>query len=101
MILRLAGAVFMASTRLFAVVLVFISILVSAERQAADSADCAGSVVDENSVPVGAAQVKLENSVGRVYRAETDGAGRFILQNLPAGDYEVEVRKEDYFLLFD
>ena len=89
----------MASTRLFTVVLVTISLLASAEMQAADSADCAGSVVDENSVPVGAAQVKLENSVGRVYRTETDGAGRFILQNLPAGDYEVEVRKEGYFLL--
>ncbi len=84
----------MASTRLFAVVLVFISILVSAELQAADSADCAGAVVDENSVPVGDAQVKFENSTGKAYRTETDGAGRFILQNLLAGTYKVEVRKE-------
>ncbi len=89
----------MASTRLFAVVLVSISLLASAEIQAADSADCAGAVVDENSVPVGAAQVKFENSPGKVYRTETDGAGRFILQNLPAGDYKVEVRKEGFFLL--
>jgi len=98
MILSLAGAVFMASTRLFAVVLVFISFLASAELQAADSADFAGAVVDENSVPVGAAQVKFENSTGKVYRTETDGAGRFILQSLLAGNYKVEVRKEGFFL---
>jgi len=67
--------------------------------QAADSADCAGAVVDENSVPVGAAQVKFENSTGRVYRTETDGAGRFVLQNLSVDDYKVEVRKEGFFLL--
>src|SRR6266849_2528567 len=89
----------MASTRLFAVVLVSIRLLASAEIQAADSADCAGAVVDENSVPVGAAQVKVENSAGKVFRTETDGAGRFILQNLPEGDYKVEVRKEGFFLL--
>src|SRR5713101_2722403 len=99
MILRLAGAVFMASTRLFAVVLVLISLLAPAEMQAAASADCAGAVVDENSVPVGAAQVKFENSAGKVYRTETDAAGRFVLQSLLAGNYKVEVRKEGFFLL--
>src|SRR5882724_11118828 len=89
----------MGSTRLFAVVWVSISLLAPAEMQAADSADCAGAVVDENSVPVGAAQVKFENSAGKVYRTETDAAGRFVLQSLPAGDYKVEVRKEGFFLL--
>src|SRR6266481_1027423 len=89
----------MGSTRLFAVVWVSISLLAPAEMQAAASADCAGAVVDENSVPVGAAQVKFENSAGKVYRTETDAAGRFVLQNLPAGDYKVEVRKEGFFLL--
>src|SRR5258708_4466446 len=98
MILRLAGAVFMASTRLFDGVLVFISFLGSAELQAADSADCAGAVVDENSVPVGAAQVKVEKGNGKVYRRETDGAGRLILESLLAGNYKVEVRKEGFFL---
>ena len=90
----------MGSTRLFAVIWVSISLLASVEMQAADSADCAGAVVDENSVPVGAAQIKFENSTGRVYRTETDGAGRFVLQNLSVGDYKVEVRKEGFFLLF-
>src|SRR6266851_3407817 len=89
----------MGSTRLFAVVWVSISLLAPAEMQAAASADCAGAVVDENSVPVGAAQVKFENSAGKVYRTETDAAGRFVLQSLPAGDYKVEVRKEGFFLL--
>src|SRR6266849_4002007 len=89
----------MASTRLFAVVLVSISLLASAEIQAADSADCAGAVVDENSVTVGAGQLRFKYSAGKVYRTETDGAGRFVLQNLPAGDYKVEVRKEGFFLL--
>src|SRR5712692_3339608 len=89
----------MGSTRLFAVVWVSISLLAPAEMQTAASADCAGAVVDENSVPVGAAQVKFENSAGKVYRTETDAAGRFVLQSLPAGDYRVEVRKEGFFLL--
>ena len=89
----------MGSTRLFAVVWVAISLLASVEMQAADSADCEGAVVDENSVPVGAAEIKFENSTGRVYRTETDGAGRFVLQNLSLGDYTVEVRKEGFFLL--
>src|SRR5260370_19422441 len=89
----------MVSTRLQAVLLVFISFLPSADMRAADSADCAVAVVDENSVPVGAAQVKFENSTGNVYRTETDGEGRFILQNLLAGNYKVEVRREGFFLL--
>src|SRR5260370_8498301 len=99
MILGLAGAVSMASIRVFAIGLVFISLLAAVEMQAVDSADCAGAVVDENSVPVAAAQVKFENSTGNVYRTETDGAGRFILQNLLAGNYKIEVRKEGFFLL--
>src|SRR5260370_40242425 len=101
MILGLAGAVSMASTRLFTVVLVLISLLAAVEMKAADSADCAGAVVDENSVPVGAAQVKFENTTGKLYRTETDGAVRFILQNLLVGTYNAEVRKEGFVLLSD
>src|SRR6266704_2252598 len=89
----------MATARLLAALLLFLSMLASAEMQAADFADCAGVVLDENSVPVGAAQVKFENSSGQVLRAETDGAGRFILRRFPAGDYKVEVRKAGFFLL--
>lgn len=64
---------------------------------AADSADCAGIVLDENGVPVAAAQVKLEDSAGHSYRAETDAAGRFAIHNLSSGDYKAEVRKEGFF----
>src|SRR6266704_2773497 len=89
----------MATARLLAALLLFLSILASAEMQAADFADCAGVVLDENGVPVGAAQVKFENSSGQVLRAETDSAGRFMLRRFPAGDYKVEVRKAGFFLL--
>jgi len=89
----------MATARLFAALLLSLSMLALAEMQAADFADCAGVVLDENSVPVGAAQVKFENSSGQVLRAETDGAGRFMLRRFPAGDYTVEVRKVGFFLL--
>src|SRR5260370_32413792 len=95
MILGLAGAVSMASIRVFAIGLVFISLLAAVEMQAVDSADCAGAVVDENSVPVAAGEVKFENSTGNVYRTETDGAGRFILQNPLAGYHPIEARTED------
>src|SRR6266566_3971562 len=89
----------MATARLLAALLLFLSILAWAEMQAADFADCAGAVLDENGVPVRAAQVKFENSSGQVLRAETDGAGRFMLRRFPAGDYKVEVRKVGFFLL--
>src|SRR6266700_1106331 len=88
----------MATARLLAALLLFLSILAPAEMQAADFADCAGVVLDENGVPVGAAQVKFENSSSQVLRAETDSAGRFMLRRFPAGDYKVEVRKTAFFL---
>src|SRR5437879_2741047 len=70
-----------------------------AHMRAADLADCAGVVVDENGVPIVAAKITLQNSSGPNYHAETDGAGRFLVQNIPAGDYKVEVRKEGFFVL--
>ena len=73
--------------------------LASAEVQAADSVECTGLVLDENGVPVGAAQITLEETSGHVHRTESDGAGRFTLRNLPAGDYKAEVRKEGFFVL--
>jgi hypothetical protein len=66
---------------------------------AADTADCVGVIVDENNVPVADAKVSLQNGTGRIYRAETDGAGRFRLRNLDASDYKVEARKEGFFVL--
>ncbi len=89
----------MRSAHLLAAALAALNILASAGIQAADSAECAGVVMDENGVPVGAAQIKIEQGSGKTYRAETDGAGRFALRNLSAGDYKVEVRKQGFFLL--
>src|SRR6266567_7029058 len=89
----------MRSAHLLAAGLACLSILAFAGIRAADSAECAGTVVDENGVPVGAAQIRLEDGGGKVYEAETDGAGRFTIRNLSAGNYQVEVRKQGFFLL--
>jgi hypothetical protein len=67
--------------------------------RAADIATCSGLVLDENGVPVPAAQLKLEDASARIHRTETDGAGRFALKNLSAGDYKLEVRKQGFFLI--
>jgi len=66
---------------------------------AIETGDCAGLVLDENGVPVGAAQTQFQYTVSQVYRIETDSSGRFVLRNLPTGDYQLEVRKAGFFLL--
>jgi hypothetical protein len=66
---------------------------------AAETGDCAGLVLDENGVPVGAAQTQFQSNVSQVYRTESDSSGRFVLRNLPTGDYKLEVRKAGFFLL--
>ena len=82
-----------------AAILIFQVFFAGASSHAADSADCSGVVVDENGVPIAAAQVTLEDAAGHAYRTETDGAGRFTLHNLSAGDYKANVRKEGFFVL--
>src|SRR4029077_15379974 len=82
-----------------AALFVFLCGIMAPISSAADSADCAGVIVDENNVPIAAAKMSLQSSTGRSYRAETDGAGRFLLRNLPVGDYQVEARKEGFFVL--
>ena len=89
----------MKSLRLFISAFVCFAVLASASTRAADLVTCSGLVLDENRVPVPAAQLKLEDSSARIYRTETDGAGRFALKNLPAGDYKLEVRKQGFFLI--
>jgi hypothetical protein len=66
---------------------------------AADLTECAGIIVDENGVPIPAAKITLQSGSSQSFRAETDGAGRFVLRNIPAGDYKVEARKEGFFVL--
>ena len=87
------------SSHLLVVVLALLSIVASARVRAADSTGCAGVVLDENGVPIAAAKITLRSSTGQTFRGETDGAGRFLLRNIPVGDYEVEARKEGFFVL--
>ncbi|PYT95924.1 MAG: hypothetical protein DMG36_01395 [Acidobacteria bacterium] len=84
---------------LFAIFALLQSIIACPRIRAADSADCLGVVLDENGVPIAAAQVKFEDAAGRSYRAETDATGRFALHTLSSGDYKAEVRKEGFFVL--
>jgi len=96
---RWKGWRFGKAARLRAAALVLLCVLSAAAARAADLAECAGLVVDENGVPIPAAQVTLKNASGESFHAETNEAGRFVLKNLPPGDYQAEVRKPGYFLL--
>src|SRR6266852_656916 len=78
---------------------VFLCGVFGAAACAAFSADCAGVIADENGVPLAAEQITLQSSEGRNFRTETDGAGRFTLHNLPAGEYKIEARKAGFFVL--
>ena len=89
----------MVSTHLLAVVLASLSILASARVHAEDWTDCAGVVLDENGVPIAAAKITLQSSSGQTFSSETDAAGRFLLRNVPVGVYQVEARKEGFFVL--
>src|SRR5208283_2153006 len=46
-----------------------------------------GRVVDENGLPVGGAQVKLEMAGGQTFLGTTDDTGAFTIENLAAGEY--------------
>ena len=85
----------MMSTDLLTIVLGSLSILTSPGVHAAD---CAGVVVDENGVPIAAAKITLQSSGGQTFRVESDRAGRFLLHNIPVGDYQIESRKEGFFV---
>ena len=89
----------MRAPSVFAILLASLVVALAPKVLAEGVAECSGTVVDENGVPVSAAQLKLEDASGKTYQAETDGAGRFQFHNLPAGDYKAEVRKEGFFVL--
>src|SRR5437588_2599336 len=89
----------MQFVRLLRGMLIVLGIFAAGQAGTADSADCSGIVLDENGVPVVAAQVKLEDAAGHSYRAETDATGRFVIHNLASGDYKTEVRKQGFFVL--
>src|SRR5258708_31044506 len=73
--------------------------ITAARTSCADSAECTGVVADENGEPLAAAKTMLQSGTGQTFRTETDGAGRFTLRDIPAGDYKVEARKEGFFVL--
>src|SRR5216683_8032031 len=89
----------MRSVARIAVLFAFLCGITAAKISATDSADCSGVIVDENGVPIAAAKISLQSSTAQTFRAETDGAGRFVLRNIPADDYKVEARKEGFFVL--
>src|SRR5260370_13818950 len=89
----------MRSAAQLAALLAVLCGITAAKLWAADFAECAGIIVDENGVPIAAAKIVLQSGTGPSFRTETDGAGRFLLRNLPAGDYRVEARKEGFFVL--
>ncbi len=89
----------MGFVRLLTFALASLFILAPTSTRAVDSATCAGIVLDENGVPVAAAQIKFEDTAGHIYKTETDGAGRFTLKSLPAADFKLEVRKEGFFVI--
>src|SRR5712675_2451819 len=89
----------MRSAARVAALLFFLSASCGANICAADLADCSGVVVDATGVPISAAKITLQNSGGQTFRAETNGAGRFFVLNLPVGDYQVEARREGLFVL--
>lgn len=89
----------MQTARLLAVFLISVFLAFPAHVYPADTADCTGLVVDENGMPVAAAQIKLELTGSAPYRGETNTSGRFTLRSLPPGDYKAEVRKQGFFLL--
>src|SRR6266850_788473 len=89
----------MRSAARVAALLFFLSACGAANICAADLADCSGVVVDENGVPLASSKITLQSGGGQTFRAETDGAGRFVVRNLPVGDYQIEARREGFFVL--
>ncbi len=60
-----------------------------------------GRVIDEDGLPVGGAQVKLEQAGGQIFLATSDDAGYFSVPNIPAGEYTARVEKLGFFVLAD
>lgn len=58
-----------------------------------------GRVTDENGLPVGGAQVKLEFVGGLALAAVADDAGYFSIPNLTPGEYTAQIEKRGYFVL--
>jgi hypothetical protein len=78
----------------------FALLLVASTGDAADvRLTLRGRVIDENGLPIGTAQVKLELAGGLSFSAVSDDAGFFFIPNLSPGEYTARVEKLGYFLL--
>ncbi len=60
-----------------------------------------GRVIDENGLPVGGAQVKLEQAGGQTFLATSDDSGYFSIPDLSPGEYNTRIEKVGFFLLAD
>src|SRR4051812_42956940 len=57
----------------------------------------AGTVTDQNGDLVAGAEVKILNlASGREVATKTDAAGKYELKGLPAGSYQVSVRRQGF-----
>ena len=79
-----------ASSRFITIALIGI-VLVAAAARGSDVANWSGIVQGSDGRPVAGVLVKLRSENGAKVSAKTSGDGRFLFQNLPAGDYEVSV----------
>ena len=89
----------MKRLRLVLAVLLALVLLAGAGSAADTLLVLKGRVIDENGLPVGGAQVKLELAGGQSFSAASDDAGYFSFPNLPPGEYEARIEKLGYFVL--
>ena len=87
--------------RFFLFVLVVLALLLAGGVSIATDAplDLKGRVSDENGLPVGGAQVKLEGSGGQSFSTITDDAGFFSFPAVPPGQYTARIEKKEFFVL--
>lgn len=88
----------MKRLRLLAAIVVVLLACGSAGASTGESVALHGRVLDENGLPVGGAQVKLEVAGGQIFSALTDEAGSFSLK-IPPAEYTVRIEKVGFFVL--
>ncbi|MGB7846721.1 MAG: carboxypeptidase regulatory-like domain-containing protein [Candidatus Acidiferrum sp.] len=89
----------MKGLRIFAAVLSALVWLAGAGNAADTPLALKGRVIDENGLPVGDAQVKLEYAGGHVFSGATDSVGVFTVNSLEPGEYTARVEKAGFFVL--
>lgn len=78
-------------------VLLFLIGCAVAWSQAVSNSQIKGTVVDQGGLPIPEAAVKLtQTTTGAVRTTMTDTQGAYVLTNLPAGPYQLEVTKQGF-----